>query len=354
MTQLFANNVTTTVASSFSSVSTSLTVVDGSKMPSPTGGNFFLITLYAINSNGQEITWEIIKITARSGNVLTCVRAQEGTTAVLWAVASPVHMRATAATLTAKADTNSPTFITPIIGVANGTSLTLSGGVNLGAAGAGARISCDFSNTDHSLRTLLQTSTLNSNTIVGVAPNGTGVAAAYILYNSNNGLNCNYAQLLINSGSANLIIGKVGTMAVDIPFNLVTGGITTLTSGIDGSIDIPNLKLNVFKETTFLATNVSNTFTINLANGSIQKIVAVANSTIVLPPAVAGKSYVVLVEYTGAYSITWQAYAGGSNDLRWADGIAPIATMVNSKVDKYAFMCYGSTTTYGSDAGRNN
>ena len=63
--QLFSNNVITTVATAINTVATTLVVADGSDMPSPTGGDYFLLTLYTLNSNGQENAWEIIRLFGR-------------------------------------------------------------------------------------------------------------------------------------------------------------------------------------------------------------------------------------------------------------------------------------------------
>ncbi len=98
MTQLFANNAASELASAVTSGAVSLTLKtgDGAKFPSPVGGDFFLVTLY--QKVGQdEINHEIVKCTARSGDVLTVVRAQEGTTARAFSAGDPVELRLTAA-----------------------------------------------------------------------------------------------------------------------------------------------------------------------------------------------------------------------------------------------------------------
>lgn len=99
MTQLFANNVATTLNGAISNVATSLTVANGSGMPAPTGDNFFLLTLIGLDGNGNETAWEIVKVTARTGNNLTVERAQEGTAAQAWADATRCELRLTAGSL---------------------------------------------------------------------------------------------------------------------------------------------------------------------------------------------------------------------------------------------------------------
>ena len=105
MTQLFANNAASELASAVTSGAVSLTLKtgDGAKFPSPSGGDFFLVTM--CEKVGQtEVNHEIVKCTARSGDVLTVTRAQEGTTARAFSADTPVELRLTAATLTGKQD----------------------------------------------------------------------------------------------------------------------------------------------------------------------------------------------------------------------------------------------------------
>jgi len=93
MSQLYSNNVDTTLSVELSDVATSATVVDGSGLQSPSGDDFELLTLAALG------VYEIVKITARSGNVVTIERAQEGTTAQTWVIGTRAFAGATAGTL---------------------------------------------------------------------------------------------------------------------------------------------------------------------------------------------------------------------------------------------------------------
>ena len=105
MTQLFANNAASKLGGAVASGDVSLTLKsgDGAKFPTPSGGDFFLVTMY--QKVGQdEINHEIVKCTARAGDVLTIERAQEGTTARAFSVGDPVELRLTAGALTAKQD----------------------------------------------------------------------------------------------------------------------------------------------------------------------------------------------------------------------------------------------------------
>ena len=99
MAQLYANNISATLNGAINNSVTTIAVHDGSILPSPTGGDFFLLTLIGFDENMQENAWEIIKVTARSGNTLTVVRAQEGTPAASWSSGTPIELRVTAGTM---------------------------------------------------------------------------------------------------------------------------------------------------------------------------------------------------------------------------------------------------------------
>ena len=98
-TQLFANNVSSSLASGITNVATSLTLAtgQGALFPSPTGGDWFLLTL--TQATGVESSWEIVKVTARTTDTLTIVRAQESTTAAAWSAGAKAEARLTAGSL---------------------------------------------------------------------------------------------------------------------------------------------------------------------------------------------------------------------------------------------------------------
>lgn len=99
-TQLFANNAASVLASSLTSVATSLTVTTGhgARFPSPSGGDYFLATLCQQGSAG-EINFEIVKVTARSTDSFTIVRAQESTTALAYNAGDKFELRLTKGTM---------------------------------------------------------------------------------------------------------------------------------------------------------------------------------------------------------------------------------------------------------------
>jgi len=67
-----------------------------------------------------------------------------------------------------------------------------------------------------------------------------------------------------------------------------------------------------------------------------------------LPSSVAGKSFVIIVTYSGAFTLTW---AGGST-IKWPSGTVPTASSANGKFDIFTFFQDG-TNTYGNSFGLN-
>lgn len=82
-TFLFANNASTVLASPISSGSTTLTVASGTGtlFPAPATGQQFALSLTDALTGD---VFEIVYVTHRSGNTMTVLRGQEGTTATSW------------------------------------------------------------------------------------------------------------------------------------------------------------------------------------------------------------------------------------------------------------------------------
>ncbi len=98
MAILLANNASSRLASSINTSVTTLSVTTGhgALFPSPSGGDYFPLTV--IQDSGLL---EIMKCTARSGDVLTVTRAQEGSSARSFAAGERVELRFTVAVITA-------------------------------------------------------------------------------------------------------------------------------------------------------------------------------------------------------------------------------------------------------------
>ena len=111
-----------------------------------------------------------------------------------------------------------------------------------------------------------------------------------------------------------------------------------------------NPSITDYVETVYTST-IPSTATINLTNGTIQNVSITANTQINLPSPLIGKSYTVIVNYTGAFSVTFVPANGKT--LKWSNNTAPTATSTNAKTDIYTFISTDINNTYGFDGGRN-
>lgn len=95
MDRVFANNVSGVLASSVSESATTIIVSPEQKFPTPGPNEFYALTLVGM-SGSVESEWEIVHVTAKSGDQLTVVRGQEGTVAKSWNPGTKVELRLTA------------------------------------------------------------------------------------------------------------------------------------------------------------------------------------------------------------------------------------------------------------------
>jgi len=109
---------------------------------------------------------------------------------------------------------------------------------------------------------------------------------------------------------------------------------------------VTNLTLVNYTETLYTA-NTGSAITINLANGTVQKLTMNASPTITMPTAVAGKSFVTMLKQdaTGSRTPTWST-------VTWPSGTAPTVTTTANKTDIFSFFSDG-TNWYGTTIGQN-
>jgi hypothetical protein len=93
MTVLYNNNATTTLDGGITAVATSITVVDASVFPAVSSPDVIYLTIVGTSA------LEIIQVTDITGNVLTAVRGQDGTTGIALDSGDRVDLRMTAAML---------------------------------------------------------------------------------------------------------------------------------------------------------------------------------------------------------------------------------------------------------------
>ena len=91
MAVVFKNNANTVLAADITfKCRPQISVQAGNVFPSLSAGEYFLCTIDDDTNN------EIVKVTAISGNTLTVVRAQEGTTARAFSTSNTIEARVTA------------------------------------------------------------------------------------------------------------------------------------------------------------------------------------------------------------------------------------------------------------------
>jgi len=126
MVMKFTNNATSALVSGITNTATSLTVTSGqgSLFPSLGAGDYFYCTLS--NTSGNV---EIIKVTARSGDVFTMTRGQDNTSAVAWSTGDKVELRLVAANLNdiPKLDETNTFSVAQTLSVGSITTWTTSG-----------------------------------------------------------------------------------------------------------------------------------------------------------------------------------------------------------------------------------
>jgi hypothetical protein len=109
---------------------------------------------------------------------------------------------------------------------------------------------------------------------------------------------------------------------------------------------LTNPTVTNYTETLYTA-NTSTAITVDLANGTVQKLTLTGNATITMPTASAGKSFVIILaqDATGSRTVTWSTVV-------WPSGTAPTITSTASKKDIYSFFADG-TSWYGTTIGQN-
>lgn len=211
MTQKFKNNTFGLLANAITGSATNITLATGhgARFPALAAGEYFKATLVQINiSTLAETAWEIVKITARSGDVLTVERAQEGTLALAWDANTRIEMRVTADTLVA-----------------------------LSNAGASAAISAQAS------AAAADASATTATTQAGNAANSAAQVAAFasetsVDMGSGTAINLNSGRLFYRTITANMTFSVTNVpaspTAVGFTLELTNGGSKTITwwSGI--------------------------------------------------------------------------------------------------------------------------
>ena len=109
---------------------------------------------------------------------------------------------------------------------------------------------------------------------------------------------------------------------------------------------LTNPTITNYTETLYSA-NTGTAITVDLANGTVQKLTLTGNATITMPTATAGKSFVMILaqDATGSRTVTWSTVV-------WPSATAPTITSTASKRDIFSFFSDG-TSWFGTTIGQN-
>lgn len=273
--QLFTNNASTATTTSVSTSATSVTVTSGTGalFPTLTGGNWFVATLETLVS-GLVTSQEIVKVTARSGDTFTIVRAQEGTAAQAFAIGATITLLPTAGGLSqfeqpAQVQKGSTNFAVDT-GSANAYSVTLTPALTAHVSGMPIRFLAANTNTGNStFNDGAGSAPLISNTNQGLQLGPNAIYAAHVYTAIWNGIGSDF-QLQDPSSPA-----ATGTFAISL--GGASGGVSTAYYRIVGPM------VSLFLPTNFSGTGSATTFTIGPLPTVIQPAAWYGASALLIP-----------------------------------------------------------------------
>lgn len=270
--------------------------------------------LYCDGTNVVDATTHLSSLTLASA-----LPVASGGTGTTTSTGSGSVVLATAPTLSALTLGSALTVANGGTGVATLTGLAKGNGTSAFSAAVDGT---DYLSPSGAATVTAKIISVDSNTVSGIA------ASSFVLSDASGNIDGTAAQKAIPSG---VVVG--------------TSDSQTLTNKTLTSPTLTNPTVTNYVETLYSA---SGSTTVDLANGTVQKITTTGNNTVTLPSSVAGKSFMIIIAYTGAHTITW---AGGST-IKWPSGTAPVQTKVNGKFDIFSFIQDG-TNTYGTAFGTN-
>jgi hypothetical protein len=292
----FANNAYGTLSQAYATTATSivLTTGHGARFPTLTGSKYFFATLLDTSNN-----IEIIKVTARTSDTLTIVRAQEGTTARAFNTNDRVELRVTSGGLTVLSDLDE---ILPDQSSANGQVLTSTSGT----AGFAALDATDFSSQN------------NTNTGFFSLPKGTTAQRpgssnpGYLRYNTD------------HFGGARPEYYAVNNQYLPLNSPILNKYIITASAAASGASQQANGRFPSSNNTWTTAGFTNNEFTLTPVNNGTHNILVV-----ICKPM--STSSVFLIEVAGVfYSNSGYAYATiGRTTASTAAGTTASSSTIN-------------------------
>lgn len=224
-TLLFANNIQTTLATSITSSQTSVTLTSTAGLPSPSAGQYFVMTFTSGTTN--EIVW----VTNVTGSTITCIRAKEGTSGTSFASGSYASCFPTAGTqqdfVQIDQLQNGAYTFTNGAGTANALTATIASNLTATSLPNGFQFILNAANANTGAATL--NLTLNPTLPGSGSTTSTGALPIYrngtIALTGGEITGANYLCLFTYNANYN---GGSGAFVLENPYNPVTGvvGIT--------------------------------------------------------------------------------------------------------------------------------
>jgi hypothetical protein len=193
--------------------------------------------------------------------------------------------------------------------------------------------------------------------VTGISVFGRNGTNGYTQLNEGTAANTGYLSFWTAADVRQAYIGFIGSPndALNIetdsgsnkPVRIATNALTRVTVAATGSTTFDGQVLlnQDYVEKRFTA-NSSTAITLDLANGTMQDITLTASTTITMPTAVAGKSFILFLRSgAGTYTVAWTT-------VKWPGGTAPTVTATASRLDIYSFFSDG-TNWYGITVSQN-
>lgn len=260
---LWSNDASSSLAAPVTNIATTAILATGSGVlfPSPTGGNYFVATFV---DAATGLLNEIVHVTNVTGDVVTMIRAQEGTTALNWSANDLFSNLVTAGSLsalqqTAGAQAQAPNYCGAPTGTANAIVAAFTPAVTAHTPGMPLRVLISANNTGPTTfdpgpgviavvgptGAALVSEELVAENVIEFIYNGTDYVvqqtvattppALFATQTDETGsraLNTSYT----NSGSKPMFVSVVaGTVSANGNLNMVVNGVSTFKFGQEGA-----------------------------------------------------------------------------------------------------------------------
>ena len=117
--------------------------------------------------------------------------------------------------------------------IPSGSSYTAT---NINVSGVGSRITGDFSNSNNTSKTAMQTSTLNNNTVIPILPNGTGTKSGIDMFSNVDTINTRVLRIFTDNTESR--IESTAFNVTTVPMTFFTGGAERMRIDTVGNVGI--------------------------------------------------------------------------------------------------------------------